>query len=161
MKSNKEKDEMHILIRNIKKISNRFQNNLNKAFEKYDLTSSQGDILFILYKANKNGEIVEQKDIEKKLGLKNPTVTGLLDRLEKKGFVKRTISKEDKRKRIINSTKKANELHENIKKDTLEFRKNAFKNIDIDSIEKAIEVLNKVENNLREWNELNKEDTKL
>lgn len=44
---------------------------------------------------------ITQKDIEKAIHRSRATVSGILDTLEKKGMITRSISKKDKRKKII------------------------------------------------------------
>jgi len=73
----------------------------NIYFENQNLTSSQGDILLYLAGAKWKQEEVNQKDIEEHFRLTNPTVTGLLNRLEDKGFVERVKSKKDGRNKLI------------------------------------------------------------
>ena len=51
-------------------------------------------------------EFVNQKDIEKALSLKNPTVTGILKRLDEKGFILAVPSNQDKRCKNIYPTEK-------------------------------------------------------
>lgn len=92
----------------IKELHTALENNFNKFFRKYKLTSSQMDILMFLFKNEKN--TVNQRDIENYLSLSNPTIAGTLLRLEKKGFITRKISLEDKRYKEIYLTDKAWEL---------------------------------------------------
>ncbi|SEO64081.1 DNA-binding transcriptional regulator, MarR family [Amphibacillus marinus] len=77
----------------------------NSYFEKENLTASQGDILLFLAGAKWRGNEVNQKDIETHFRLTNPTVTGLLNRLEEKGFVVRVKSEVDARQKYIHLTK--------------------------------------------------------
>ena len=71
---------------------------ITKALEEMDLTSSQGHIM---------GFLAHQKtppcpkDVEEVFRLSHPTVSGLLSRLEKKGFVEMRTDEKDRRcKRI-------------------------------------------------------------
>ena len=65
--------------------------------------------MLILLFRNK-GTPMCQKDIEERLGLKNPTVTGTLKRLEAKGFIKRVPLESDHRFNQITPTPRAWEL---------------------------------------------------
>lgn len=76
----------------------------NQYFEQHNLTSSQGDILLFLGGAHYHKVKVNQKNIEEHFHLTNPTVTGLLKRLEEKGFVERRKSEIDGRHKLINLT---------------------------------------------------------
>ena len=87
---------------------------MNEGLKKYDLTKSQQDVLGYLHHTDK--EIVIQKDIEEHFHISNPTVTGILNRLEQKGFIERKLDDRDKRTRIIVVTKKELALHDDIEK---------------------------------------------
>ena len=53
---------------------------MNEGLKKYDLTKSQRDVLGYLHFTDKDPVI--QKDIEEHFHISNPTVTGILNRLE-------------------------------------------------------------------------------
>ena len=59
---------------------------------------------------------VNQKDIEEFFHISNPTVTGLLNRMEQKGYVVRIHSPDDKRIRYIQITDKVEDIDKKIKK---------------------------------------------
>ena len=71
------------------------EKNLNKDLEDIDLTGMQAHVLIYLYKNRKN--IINQRDIEREFELTNPTVNGILKRLENKGFIKRVVRLNDAR----------------------------------------------------------------
>ncbi|PXW90969.1 MarR family transcriptional regulator [Streptohalobacillus salinus] len=73
-------------------------------FETHNLTASQGDILLFLGHAHHHQNALNQKNIEEHFHLTNPTVTGLLKRLEEKGFIERVKSETDARNKIIHLT---------------------------------------------------------
>ena len=77
-----------------------------------DLTQSQADMIILL--AHESDKVFRQRDIERALNYSNPTVTGLLNRLEQKGFIVRRVDPEDSRARIISLTDKALEIIEEI-----------------------------------------------
>ena len=68
----------------IKQINNVYEKDLTERLKKLGITSSQCAVLDYLFHTDK--EEVNQIDIEKNLNLKNPTVTGLLKRLDENGF---------------------------------------------------------------------------
>jgi DNA-binding MarR family transcriptional regulator len=53
---------------------------------------------------------INQRDIENEFSIKNPTVTGILDRLAKKGFIYRDISLKNNRYKAIRPTEKSMKL---------------------------------------------------
>lgn len=71
----------------------------------YDLTFSQFKIMIMLLFFGQDP--VRQIDIEDMFAMTNPTVTGVLNNLEKKGMVQRLQNPEDKRSKIIVPTEKA------------------------------------------------------
>lgn len=80
----------------------------NEFLKKDNLTISQARVIHYLCK-HKDKEVV-QRDIEKFFRVSNPTVSGILNRLEEKGFVVRTTSENDKRIKVVTLTEKALEL---------------------------------------------------
>ena len=62
-------------------------------------------------------EEVTQRDIEKALNLRNPTVTGLLKRLDEKGFILSVPSARDKRCKNIYPTEKAYDIQRRMEMD--------------------------------------------
>lgn len=84
----------------------------NQLLEPYDITHSQFLILLFFHK-NPHGT-VRQIDIEKYFSLTNPTITGILNKLEKKGWIERIKNPEDSRSKIICLTEKAYSMKEEI-----------------------------------------------
>ena len=80
------------------------------------LVPSHGDILVCLYHNDK----ITMKDIADKIHRTRPTVTVLVDKLEKLGYLKREISQKDSRYTYIALTKKGQNfkpIFEKISKD--------------------------------------------
>lgn len=98
---NVEWDEENIFD-TIKRIVVTVDQNVYFAFAAYGLTFSQYKIIEYLY-INRTKKI-SQIDIEKYYSLRNPTVTRLLQALEKKGFVERIPDSQDQRKKNVSLT---------------------------------------------------------
>lgn len=77
-----------------------------------ELTTSQLDVLICI--AEHSGGPVNQRRIEEELRLTNPTVTGILKRLEKKGFITRTVGARDRRYREVRLTGRCAKLAERL-----------------------------------------------
>jgi DNA-binding MarR family transcriptional regulator len=94
------------LIFLISKVYQKLINNLQKAFldGSIEVTPIQAMLLFYLQKNNGSS----LTDISFGLMLENPTVTGLIDRLEKSGYVKRTNHPSDRRVNLVHITEKGN-----------------------------------------------------
>lgn len=129
-----------------KKIFQIMERNMNKKLEKIDLTNSQASILIYLYK---NKEIVNQRDIEKKFDLTNPTVNGILNRLENKNFIKRTISLKDARNKEIHLTEKSISLINEMKKEAKQLEKEMIAGVSKEELNIFNEVLRKIFNNMQ------------
>ena len=67
-----------------------------------------------MFKSHDKG-ISESKDIEKELDISNPTVTGILNRLEVKGLITRVPCRHDARAKNIEVTEKALELDKQLR----------------------------------------------
>ena len=66
----------------------------------------------LLYLKKHEEDTLTQRDLETGLTLKNPTVTGLLNRLEEKGFITREQNLNDKRSKFIKMTDKSERVLE-------------------------------------------------
>ena len=97
---------MLALISKIHEKGNHFIIEELKKYEANGLVPSHGDILVCLYSQDK----MTMKDIADKIHRTRPTVTVLVDKLEKLGYLKREISKEDNRYTYIVLTKKGKDF---------------------------------------------------
>jgi DNA-binding MarR family transcriptional regulator len=96
------------LIFLISKVYQKLINNLQKSFSEkgLEVTPVQIGLLFFLQK--NDGSSLTQ--ISQGLMLENPTVTGLIDRLEKLGYVKRSDHPSDRRVYLVYLTEKGNRV---------------------------------------------------
>lgn len=113
------------LISKIKEKGNRFIIEQLKENGIEGLVPSHGDILAVLYKDNKS----TMKDIADKINRTKPTVTVLVDKLEKLGFVKREKSSDDSRITYILLTKKAEKFKPIFEKISKDLNKLLYKNL--------------------------------
>lgn len=96
----------------IKKTALVFDKISNQLLAPYGLSGSQFKILMVLYHAPAGS--VRQIDIETKFSMTNPTVTGLVQKLEKKDMVTRISHPEDKRCKILLLTDHALAMREEL-----------------------------------------------
>lgn len=129
-----------------KKIFQIMEKTMNKKLEKIDLTNSQASVLIYLYK---NEEIVNQRNIEKKFDLTNPTVNGILNRLENKDFIRRTISLKDARNKEIHLTEKSISLINEMRKEAKQLEKEMIAGISKEELNIFNDVLKKIFNNMQ------------
>lgn len=129
----------------IKRISNDMDKNKNIIFSKYNLTGNQSEILiYLLHNKNKN---IYQKDIEKEFNQSNPVVTGILNRLESSGYIKRIISDTDLRFKNVCLTDKSYELKSKIESELKEFNKSLNCNFTYDELKELKRLLEKLYKN--------------
>lgn len=81
----------------------------NKKAAAFGLTSVQMDVLVFLLKNQEKNEI-NQLDVQKYLMLSHPAVTGIIKRMEQKGFIIRKASNRDARYKCLYLTQKGLEL---------------------------------------------------
>lgn len=76
----------------------------------FDITPVQYAVLYCLWESDKRSP----KEIAERLKLENSTISGILERMEKKDLIKRSISKEDRRFIQVVLTKKGASLKEDV-----------------------------------------------
>ena len=93
----------------IKFLNNAIINEINRQLVKFNMTGAPHEILVFIHRTGRNNDVF-QKDIEKHFKLTNPTVTGIVKRLEEKGMIMRSPSSEDARYKCLHVTNKGEEL---------------------------------------------------
>ena len=96
------KTEGGMLISQIHQISQRIWNSILKNYNLQDLSGARGRIIFALW----NTDNIPIKELVKKTSLDKATLTGIIDRLERDGFIIRSHNPQDKREIIISRTGK-------------------------------------------------------
>ena len=92
-----------------------YEKDFNRLLKTIGITASQCAVLDFLFRSSE--EAVNQRDIEKALSLRNPTVTGLLKRLDEKGYILSVPSHKDKRCKNIYLTEKAYDIQRRMEAD--------------------------------------------
>ena len=105
------------------------------------LVPSHGDILACLYKNSK----MTMKDIANCIHRTKPTVTVLVDKLEKLGYLKREASDKDNRCTYIVLTQKGEDFKVIFEKISNELNKMLYKNLSNKEVEILEELLRKVQ----------------
>jgi hypothetical protein len=88
----------------IKQIHDIMEKSANNVLREEKLTVSQSGVLSIL--GEKEGKIATFKELEKEFGVSQPTMVGILNRLEQKGLVEFLDDAEDKRIRKAHLTQR-------------------------------------------------------
>lgn len=123
----------------------------NRKLKELSLTSSQADVLFYLINNYKNK--INQKDIEKTFDLSNPTVHGILKRLEIKGFIKKTPNSEDARSKNIEITDKSKHLKKKLEEEQTNILQAVWQDITPKEKEAFLTTLKKIETNINKRKE--------
>ena len=132
--------EMLSLVSKIHEKGNRFIIEELKNNGAEGLVPSHGDILVCLYK---NGKMT-MKDIANCIHRTKPTVTVLVDKLEKLGYLKREASEEDSRYTNIVLTQKGEDFKVIFEKISKELNKILYKNLSPEESELIEKLLRKV-----------------
>ena len=98
-----------------KQINNVYEKEFNSRLRTLGITASQCAVLDYLFVSSKVE--VTQRDIEKALSLRNPTVTGLIKRLEENGYLFSVPSDKDKLCKNIYQTEKAYDIQRRMEMD--------------------------------------------
>ena len=132
--------EMLSLVSKIHEKGNRFIIEELKNNGAKGLVPSHGDILICLYK---NGKMT-MKDIADSIHRTKPTVTVLIDKLEKLGYLKRVASDEDSRSTNIVLTKKGEDFKPTFEKISKDLNEMLNKNLSENEVKLLEKLLRKV-----------------
>lgn len=133
----------------LRMLNNSFREMRDRNLLKYNLTAAQMDVLVYL-KCSGEKEI-HQREIEHWFHLKNPTVTGLVNRLEEKGFLTRRTNPSDKRYRVIELTEKGNIVLDQMWEEAFQIDGRIYSCLSEDEERVLEELLERILNNLSEW----------
>mgnify|MGYP001586001359 CR=1 FL=1 len=105
------------------KASRHLKNKLEKALKEFDITAAQFSVIIQIYSSD---HPITAAEIAQKLGSDRPTISGVINRLEKKGIVLKIDNPEDKRSSYLEIYKESNKLVEKIKAISDELTINIF-----------------------------------
>lgn len=94
----------------LKKAANQLMRNFDQFAQKYDLTSMQMSIIDFV--GRDEGQAITQRDIEHEFNIQRSTATTMLQRMEKKELVRRTVFGGDARQKQVTLLPKAHDLKE-------------------------------------------------
>ena len=110
--------------------------------EPYNLTLTQYKVLKFLLTNPK--ETIRQVDIEEHFYIRNPTVTRVLQNLEKKGLIERRINPKDNRSKVICLTEKAKAMESLLYKLGDELERRLTSNLTNDDKQELLRLLKKL-----------------
>jgi DNA-binding MarR family transcriptional regulator len=142
-KDMKQRRQAGFLMAKIRQVSGRL---FERKLKEYgiEINSAQGRIMFALWQ--QDGMPIN--DLAQKTQLKKSTLTSMLDRLEKMGYLKRQHSKDDRRKILILRTNKDKALENRYIKLSQEITKLFYQGFNDSQIERFEQDLTKILDNL-------------
>lgn len=114
----------------------------NHALTPYELTHTQYKILMLLYR--KQDQTLRQIDVENHFAMTNPTVTGIIQNLEKKGLVQRVPNPDDKRSKLLVLTERALSMRRELHALGEALEKQVTTNLTRQESQQLIKLLNKI-----------------
>lgn len=124
--------------------------NMDARVSRYDVTPAQTHVLLYL---QQHGERVPQHELAEFLRVKPSTVNGVLDRMEEKGLVRRSVSGSDARRRFITLTEKGAEQQALFQQSFLDVEAAMVRGFTQEERETLCALLDRVIQNLKEESE--------
>ena len=134
------------LMAKIRQVGGRLFEQMLKDYD-IEINSAQGRIMFALWQADN----ISISELVKKTQLKKSTLTSMLDRLEKMGYVRRQHSKKDRRKILIKRTNKDKNLESRYVELSQEITKLFYKGFSKNEIDRFENDLAKILDNLTDY----------
>nr|WP_325304067.1 MarR family transcriptional regulator [uncultured Oscillibacter sp.] len=124
--------------------------NMDARVSRYDVTPAQTHVLLYL---QQHGGRVPQHELAEFLRVKPSTVNGVLDRMEEKGLVRRSVSGSDARRRLITLTEKGAEQQALFQQSFLDVEEAMVRGFTQEERENLCALLDRVIQNLKEESE--------
>ena len=131
----------------IRHIDAQIKKEIDAQFKENDLTYSQSHLL---YQVGKNGGSISQKELQSRLKVSHPTVVGLVQRMEKSGFLYSRVDEKDKRNKMIYLSQKAEDFHKKLMKSRSENIQKVLKGFSEEEKSELERLLNKMIENCGE-----------
>ncbi len=120
---------------------------MDARMSRFGMTPAQTHVLLHL---RQSGGQLPQRELLDNLKVKPSTVNGILDRMEEKGLVKRTVSGADARRRLVALTPAGMEREEEVKQSFLEAEALIARGLTEEETEMLRSLLERVIHNLEE-----------
>src|SRR5262245_2499712 len=93
---------------------------------------------------SQGGNKLTQKEIAERMGIEEPTLAGLLDRLQKAGWIKRRESPNDRRCKIVHLQRRSKAILDEIFNTAQGLRHELIEDISQDDLEACVRVLTQI-----------------
>ena len=130
------------ISRRIKMIHCAFAGNRKRSMAEHDLTFAQMDTM--MYLMHNSGHRIYQKELEQASHLTNPTVTGILNRLEEKGLIVRQVDEKDRRYRYVELSDKGRKILQEVGDGMQQTEQRLFGCLNEEEAGRLFELLDKV-----------------
>ena len=134
-------EENIFLFRRFRLLDQAGKQRVDQQFQEMELTAMQSYVLRYLH------------DIEQRFHLTHPTVSGLLARLEAKGFIVCTPDPDDRRCKRVSATEKAEQCHLRIRDTFHALEQETLQNFSPEEVQTLLRLLDRAIENLSEGKE--------
>jgi len=117
--------------------SNYFQRAMNDDLSPHGITYRQAEVLGSLALAGP----MTQTELAERMRIEPPTLVGILDRMERDGWVRREPCPTDRRKKMIHATETAEPVWDKVLEVALEVRQRSIKGIPKETVDQLRETL--------------------
>lgn len=136
----------HAIGRRIYQTSHRIYLKYNEHLGAYGITFQQFLVLNLLYLNEENGP-VNQKFIEAEMELSGPSVTSLIQKMVKKGFLTRSQNRDDARNYDLEITETGRSLHNRCLSAYRQIHFGLIRDIDVRELETLENLLDRIQQN--------------
>ena len=127
------------MVRCVRSVEQRLKSHLA---EDFDVTLPQFEVLAALERI---GEPEVMSRLSERLGVTGSNLTGVVDRLEGKGLVRRFGTKKDRRIQLVAMTPKGRELHAEVAADNAEWVARVFTGLKDEEVLELLELIRKAD----------------
>jgi len=127
---------------------------MDMELERLGLTAAQAQVLFYIMLISRRAESeITARDLEQRFRVSNPTMSGIIKRLEKKGFIERSPGALDRRKQQIRIKGEIDFMRRIAEERMEEEKERAFRNFTEEETDRLSELLTKLLYNIEDRNE--------
>ncbi|MFP3918490.1 MarR family transcriptional regulator [Lysinibacillus telephonicus] len=112
----------------------------SKLLEDYGITPAQYGVLNCLWREGQ----LSPKQIGEMIYLEAPTVSGILDKMQKAELIERSVDPKNRRNVLVIATQKSKEIRDEVEAATVKLNNKVLQNLtasDIEVLKKALEVI--------------------
>jgi len=124
------------------------ENRINADLEKLGLTAMQAQIMLYILRRQGDGGEITARDLEKFFRVSNPTMSGILKRMEKKELIERCMDSADKRNKLIHLRGNADDLYRLASRHINAEKEKVFQNFTPEELENLLQLLTKLLSNI-------------